>query len=243
MFKKGTVYMDIAPGGTQSKGTSFAYYEDGKNVIRQYVSGSVRAYTYRAIANSQVYPRWGIGAETGFSASIESYKVFSPMGYFYTYGYIPGFTKTQGVKLTAIVQTKLRKDSPFSQQSVTFLPRGMSANHTLGSYLSLYNNNLLRVTADYAIPVYIGDVTLCGNLLAIKRLVLYPHYDYTFIGKKGLWSAGLDLTADLHAIATLEWPCSVGLTFSWNGGSAWDSLSEKISMKKWFLGPIFNVSF
>ena len=242
-FKTGTVYMDASSNDFGSRGNYFVGYKEGKNAIRQYVSGSVRGYTTLSIANSQVYPRWGIGAEAGFSTSLEGYKVFSPMGYIYGYGYVPGITRTQGIRLSAIWQTKLNPKAPFSQQNVNFLPRGLSDNASLASYLSIYNNNLFKVTADYAIPVYIGDVTLCGNLLAIKRMVLYPHFDYTFAGKKGLWSAGLDITADLHAIATIEWPCSVGLSFSWNGGSAWKSLSDEISMKKWFLGPVFNVSF
>ena len=237
-FNTGTAYMEREPIGN-----SFVRYEEGKNVLRQYVGGSVRAYATTGTANSQVYPRWGIGAETGFSTSLEGTEVFSPMGYLYGYGYVPGVIRTQGIKLTAMWQRKLVGSSAFSQQIVGFLPRGLSSVPSLGSYLSIYNRNLFKVTADYAIPVYIGDVTLCGNLLAIKRLVLYPHYDHTFIGKKNLWSAGLDLTADLHAIATIEWPCSVGISFSWNGGSAWDSLPKEISMKKWFLGPVFNVSF
>ena len=166
------------------------------------------------------------------------------MGYVYGYGYVPGIMRTHGIRLTAMWQTKLRDKSPFSQQAVDILPRGLGSNPTLGSYLSLYHKNLVKLTADYAIPVYIGDITIGGNWLAIKRLVAYPHFDYTFIADKGLWSAGLDLTADLHAIITLEWPCSVGLSFSWNGGSAWKSLSnEGISMDKWFVGPVFNVSF
>ena len=168
------------------------------------------------------------------------------MGYVYGYGYVPGFIRTQGIKLSAMWQTKLRDNSPFSQPVVDVLPRGLSDNTTLASHLALYTPNLIRLTADYAIPVFIGDITIGGNWLAIKRLVVYPHFDYTFIGKKtGLWSAGLDLTADLHAIITLEWPCSVGLSFSWNGGvnNTWNTLSDKIEMNKWFLGPVFNVSF
>lgn len=223
---------------------SFAGYQEGKYKLLQQATASVRGYTMLSTANSQVYPRWGIGAEIGAVSRLDAYKVFSPMGYIYTYGYVPGFTRTQGFKFTAMWQRKLRDESPFSQQVVGVLPRGLSSSAGLGSHLSLYNRNLVKLTADYAIPIYIGDVTLGGNWLAIKRLVTYPHFDYTFIGKEGLWSAGLDLTADLHAILTLEWPCSVGLTFSWNGGSAWDSLTAKeISMNKWFLGPIFNVSF
>ena len=223
---------------------SFAGYMEGKRRIRQTISGSLRGYTMLSIANSQVYPRWGVGVEVGAMQSIESYKVFSPMGYAYTYGYIPGFMRTHGIKLTAMMQTKLRDDSPFSQQIVSILPRGLSNNPTLGSYVSLYNDKLYKVTSDYAVPIFIGDITIGGNWLAIKRLVAYPHFDYTFIGNSGLWSAGMDLTADLHAIITLEWPCSFGLSFSWNGGAAWNTLTEKgISMNKWFLGPIFNVSF
>ena len=197
----------------------------------------------RYIANSHVYPRWGIGVEAGASSGLESYKVFSPMGYVYGYGYVPGIIRTHGLRLSAMWQTKLREASVFSQQIVDILPRGLSDNSTLGSQLSLYNKNLIKVTADYAIPIYIGDITIGGNLMAIKRLVAYPHFDYTFIGKRGLWSAGLDLTADLHAIITIEFPCSFGVSFSWNGGSAWNQLAKNIEMNRWFVGPVFNVSF
>ena len=223
---------------------SFAGHIEGKKKIRQSISGSLRGYTMLSTANSQVYPRWGIGAEVGGLLSLDSYKVFSPMGYVYTYGYVPGIMRTHGIRLTAMMQTRLRNESPFSQQIVSILPRGLSNNSTLGSHVSLYNDRLYKITADYAIPIYIGDITIGGCWLAIKRLVAYPHFDYTFIGNEGLWSAGLDLTADLHAIATLEWPCSFGLSFSWNGGSAWNGLTQNgILMNKWFLGPIFNVSF
>ena len=244
IFDTGSVLMERGEKYDLSmKNDAFAGYVNGKKVIRQYMSGSVRAYTMRPVANSQVYPRWGIGAEAGVSSSLESYKVFSPMGYVYGYGYVPGVIRTHGIKLSAMWQTKLRDKSPFSQQIVDILPRGLSDNSILGSSLSLDNRNLVKLTADYAVPIFIGDITIGGNWLAIKRLVAYPHFDYTFIGKKGLWSAGLDLTADLHAIITLEWPCSVGVSFSWNGGSAWRQLAKEIEMNKWFVGPVFNVTF
>ena len=241
IFNTGVVLVERPQVGNHM---SFAGYQEGKMMVMQQTSASIRGYTMMSTANSQVYPRWGIGVEVGASSRLDAYKVFSPMGYAYTYGYVPGFTRTQGFKFTAMLQKKLRQDSPFSQQTVSIVPRGLSSNANLGSFLTLYNDNLVKVTADYAIPIYIGDVTLGGNWLAIKRLVTYPHFDYTFVGKEGLWSAGLDLTADLQAIVTLEWPCSVGVTFSWNGGSAWDRLTNNgISMDKWYLGPIFNVTF
>ena len=245
IFDTGTLLIDRKyPSVLTGERGTFVGYENGKKRIRQYLGGSVRGYVMRYTANSQVYPRWGIGAEIGVSGCLEGHKVFSPMGYAYSYGYVPGIMRTHGIKLTAMLQTKLSKDAPFGQQTVGFLPRGMSNIPSLGSFLSIHDRNLVKLTADYAIPIYVGDITLGGNWLAIKRLVAYPHFDYTFAGNQGLWSAGLDLTADLHAIITLEWPCSVGLTFSWNGGSAWQSLVDNgISMQRWFLGPIFNVSF
>ena len=244
IFDTGSVLMERGASGELGAANDvFSGYKEGKKTIRQHMSGSVRAYTMRYIANSHVYPRWGIGVEAGASSGLESYKVFSPMGYVYGYGYVPGIIRTHGLRLSAMWQTKLREASVFSQQIVDILPRGLSDNSTLGSQLSLYNKNLIKVTADYAIPIYIGDITIGGNWMAIKRLVAYPHFDYTFIGKRGLWSAGLDLTADLHAIITIEFPCSFGVSFSWNGGSAWNQLAKNIEMNRWFLGPIFNVSF
>ena len=240
IFDTGTLMIDRGSNGTRME---FAGYRQGHKRIRQYLGGSVRAYAMRSIANSQVYPRWGIGAEAGVSSGLESYRVFSPMGYVYGYGYVPGIMRTHGIKLTGIWQRKLHDSSPFSQQSVNILPRGLSDNPALGNHMSLYYRDLVKLTADYAVPVYIGDITIGGNWLAIKRLVAYPHFDYTFAGSHGLWSAGLDLTADLHAIITLEWPCSIGLSFSWNGGSVWNYLPENIEMNRWFLGPVFNVTF
>lgn len=235
--------LSLTDSGQTGAKNSFAGYVEGKKRIRQSLSASLRGYTMLPVANSQVYPRWGIGAEIGTRTSFESYKVFSPMGYIYGYGYIPGIMRTHGIRLSAMWQTKLRRNSPFSQQIVDILPRGLSNNSALGSYLSIHNEDIVKVTADYAVPIYIGDITLGGNWLAIKRLVAYPHFDYTFIGKKGLWSAGLDLTADLHAIITIETPVSLGVSFSWNGGSAWNLLAKGIEMSRWYVGPIFNVSF
>ena len=241
IFDTGTIFVEH---DDISDKEFFAGKAGGRKMLMQSLNASVRGYTMMSIANSQVYPRWGIGAETGFYTGLENYKVFSPMGYVYGYGYVPGIMRTHGLRLSAMWQTKLRNQSPFSRQLVDILPRGLSDNPALGSHVSLYNDNLVKVTADYAIPVYIGDITIGGNWLAIKRLVAYPHFDYTFIKDKGLWSAGLDLTADLHAIITLEWPCSFGVSFSWNGGSAWNSIANNgISMNRWFVGPIFNVSF
>ena len=104
---------------------------------------------------------------------------------------------------------------------------------------------MTRLTIDYGIPVYIGDWGIFGGFFYFKRLVLTPHFDYTWAGKDQLYSAGCDLTFDLNSILWLGWPCSVGVTYSYNGGKSFDSLkaSTGIHIGRHFVGPTFNVSF
>lgn len=253
MFKKSVAVMDLEHvTGTGQDGELidyqnpvFSYSIPGKNVFRHSISGSVRAYTMQGTPNSAVYPRWGIGAETGASANLESSNLLAPMGYFYTYGYIPGIMREHGIKLTAMTQFKLNPDAVFGQTSVNFLPRGLSSNGSLLSWLSIRSNVTSKFTADYALPVFIGDLAIGGSFFSIKRLVLTPHFDCSFIGNNRLWSAGTDLVLDMHSILTLEWPCSFGVTFSYNGGSSFEGLMEEsgLNMDRFHIGPTFNVTF
>lgn len=224
---------------------SFIGTTDGKNTFRHSMSGSIRAYTMLGTPNSAVYPRWGIGLEAGASGNLESTRWLSPMGYLYGYGYVPGFTGTQGLKLTAMMQARLSGSATFSLPSVNTLPRGMSESAGLLQWLSLRNDILARFTADYAIPVYIGDAHIGGGLFYIKRLVLTPHFDYMPAGGWNLYSAGCDLTFDLNSILWLGWPCSVGVTYSYNGSPHFNALQETsgIAIGHHFVGPTFNVSF
>ena len=223
---------------------SFRESTSGRNTFRHSLSGSLRGYTSLATPNSAVYPRWGIGAEIGAAASLESREYLSPVGYFHTYGYVPGLLPEHGVRLTGLVQKKLN-DAPFGQSATNFLPRGLSSNHSLTSWLSIRSDVVAKVTAEYAVPIYIGDVSIGGSFFAVKRLVVAPHFDYTITGEGNLWSAGTELALDLNSILTLGWPCSFGLSASYNGGPALQSISEAsgIEINRWRVTPTFNVTF
>lgn len=223
---------------------SFKESIEGRNTFRHSLSGSLRGYTSLATPNSAVYPRWGIGAEIGAAAGLESRSFLSPMGYFYTYGYVPGILPEHGVRLTAIVQQKLG-EAPFGQTVTNFLPRGLSSNQPLLTWLSTRSSTSGKVTAEYAVPVYIGDLSIGGSFFAVKRLVVAPHFDWTFTRDGSLWSAGTEVTLDLNSILTLGWPCSFGLSASFNGGPALLPLSEKsgIQISRWNFAPTFNVTF
>ena len=223
---------------------SFRESTPGKNTFRHSLSGSLRGYTSLATPNSAVYPRWGVGAEIGASASLESMNYLSPMGYIYTYGYVPGILPEHGIRITGLVQKKLN-DAPFGQAIINFLPRGLSSNYSLLSWISTRSNAVGKVTAEYAVPVYIGDISIGGSFFAIKRLVVAPHFDYSFTNAGGLWSAGTELSLDLNSILTLGWPCSFGLSASYNGGPAIRAISEAgdIEISRWKFTPTFNVTF
>ena len=223
---------------------SFSEVQKGKNTFRHSLSGSLRAYTMLSTPNSAVYPKLGIGVEAGASGSLESSKYLSPMGYGYIYGYVPGIIPTHGLKITALHQIKL-SDAPFGQATVNVMPRGLSTNTGLLSWLSIRNDNMTKFTADYAFPVFIGDLAFGGNIFSIKRLVVNPHFDYTLAGGYGLFSAGAELILDMNSILTLEWPCSFGITYSYNGGNGFDVFAQQSGyrLNRHYVGPTFNVSF
>ncbi len=217
----------------------------GRNTFRHSLTGSVSAYVIQSTPSSAVYPRWGIGMELGANGNFESRDFLSPMGYAYLYGYAPGFMREHGIRLSAMSQIKLNDEALFGQAAVSILPRGLSSNALLTSWLSVRNSMITKISAEYAVPFFIGDIALGGSWFSIKRLVLTPHFDETFFSGKNLWSAGATLDLDLHSILTLEWPVTIGVTFSWNGGSAFSETAANsgIKMKHYYIGPNFNVTF
>ena len=109
---------------------------------------------------------------------------------------------------------------------------------------------MTKLTADYGIPIYVGDWGIFGGFFYVKRFVLTPHFDYMFAGSRHLaaplqlYSAGCDFTIDLNSILWLGWPCSVGVTYSYNGGHSFTSLNTLgLDLSHHFVGPTFNVTF
>ncbi len=228
-------------------GPVFIVATEGKNRISNTISGSLRAYTMLGTSNSAVYPRWGAGVEFGTSCRLESREFNSQMGYAYVYGYIPGFTRIQGFRLSVMHQQQLDKRAIFSQPTVNTLPRGaISETPQLLSYLTMRHPCMTKLTVDYAIPIYIGELSIGGSFFSIKRLTVSPHADFTFAGKDCLMSFGADAVLDMHSILTLEWPLSIGVTWSYAAGPSLGKVLDESGMKlkcKSFFGPVFNVSF
>ncbi|MGN1045950.1 MAG: hypothetical protein ACI4QG_02530, partial [Candidatus Cryptobacteroides sp.] len=220
--------------------------ERGDRTIRHYVSASAGFSMRRPVANSGVYPRWGFGFAAGLRLQPRLGDWFSPACHLAAYAYLPGIVPQQGFYLKMICQAKLNGRAFFSDVSANTLPRGIdNYSAVLPSVASLYGSQT-KVSAEYGIPIYIGDLAVWGTFMYIKRLIVTPHFDYTFLGWKGngLLSAGATFTIDFSDLLWLEFPCQLGVTYSWNAGNAFNSLkSSGLPLSRHYVGPVFSIDF
>lgn len=194
-----------------------------RDVYAQSLMVSARGYVMLPTAKSMVYPRYGVGLEAGVNLRPWSATHFRPVLFGYTYAYLPGPWRTQGLKLTGTIQHQLG-NAVFGDYSVAVLPRGFdSASHSI--IASRYRTQW-KATADYAIPIYLGDLSVPA-LGYIRYFVLTPHADFTGLGKDFLWSAGADLVADMGQIIFLNVNTKLGVSFSWLGGNVYNLMEQK----------------
>ena len=134
----------------------------------------------------------------------------------------------------------------FGNPTLGILPRGLSSNPELNTWLSIRNSSMTKWTADYAIPIYLGDVAIGGGFFYIKRLVLTPHFDFTHTTNHDqLVSVGASAVLDLNSLLWLGWPVSMGVTYSYNGFADFTALQAQsgIDMAPNHVDFVFNVTF
>ena len=199
-------------------------YKEGVNKPIQRLTGSLRGYWMLPVAKAGIYPRLGIGLEAGFSLRPGLTGLFTPNYYLYGYGYLPGLWLPQGLRLTGIYQQQLRKDKyQFGELYASVLPRGFGPS--AGARIAQNSASQYRVTADYAIPIYVGDLSL-GPVTYIRNFLLTPHFDFCGFQEGNLWSAGADLSAQLGHLFFFTFDCSLGVSFSYLGGSWYSNTAE-----------------
>ena len=191
-------------------------------------------------AESQVYPRWGIGLETGFSFRPFMTHVFRPNVYAYLYGYVPGLWRTQGLKLTAAYQRQIKYGEAIvnmGEMALGTLPRGFSS--TASKWVANHSRYQAKITADYAIPIYVGDIAL-PPIAYIRNFLVVPHGDFTFLANDhNLWSVGADITAQMGKFI-VPFDCSLGVSISYLGGSAFQLSGQP---KRLSVGLIMSYDF
>ena len=230
---------------TTSEGTlSGMYHEefigasDGAYHLYQRLTASVRGYAMLPKAESQTYPRLGIGAEVGFGFRPGVRSLYTPNLYGYIYGYLPGITTRQGLKLSAMVQHHIG-EALLAENYVSTAPRGYSFTNISG--IMSMSPTQLRLSADYAIPVYVGDISCFSPVLYIKNFLLVPHCDALLFKGGNLVSAGVDITAELANLLFLPFDCSIGARIDVNAGSAFGRLRAAGLAKRVSAELIFSI--
>ena len=252
VFDNGTVDLamtdDFVKEGARA---ALLSYTPGDQVLMQTFRSSVRGYWMIPGAESQVYPCWGVGAEIGNSFRPGLTKIYSPVSYAYLYGYLPGFTRTQGIRLSASAQYQIPTGAPFGENSITILPRGFTSAEARS--IARISAGQLHLTADYAIPIYVGDLSWFSPVAYIRNFLLIPHVDWTGFGlarngkgtptSSSLMSAGADFTVELGNLAWVPYPFSIGVSASWLGGPYFKTLAEasENGRKPYYVGLLFSV--
>ena len=202
----------------------FTGAEERENVMMKSLAASVRGYVVESRGESQPYPRYGIGAETGVFLRPGMTRVFSPAVYGYTYGYLPGFAPEQGLRLNILGEYLFTGDNMFPEIRVNCAPRGFGSG--VADYLAGESPVHLRIGADYAIPLYLGDIDRLAPMLYIRNFLLVPHVDASLFGTNFLGSAGFDLTANLSTLLSLPFGGTIGFELDYLYGGRVPELME-----------------
>jgi len=222
----------------------------GRRVPLVRTAGALRGYAVLGRARSAIYPRWGIGAETGVGMRPGATDMFAPSAYAYVYGYIPGLMETHGTKFTAVYQTRF--DGRFPDGIVNILPRGMSGVSGLQSFLLSRYVSQAKLTLDYAMPLVPVDWSGLGPVAYVRNFELTLHADGCFLMKpsdlqgytagKFLYSAGADLAVRLGNLLWIPYAARIGVSYNYNGGAVVPELVDRdYKIQSHRFGLVFTV--
>ena len=153
----------------------------------------IRYYRMLPMTKTALMPRLGIGLELRGSYAKGNLNNSGVLGYMHAYGYLPGITKQQGIKLSAEYQYQTGDGNNGSITNLAKMPRG---------YQSYILRDYAKISMDYALPIYIGDFQPT-TLFYFMRINLIPFIDCAIDNlrsdnKVHLWSYGTSATLQGH---------------------------------------------
>ena len=216
---------------------------------------SARGYVMQKQGPSQIFPHLGIGAEAGVVSRPGHSGNYRTTAYTYAYGYLPGLTSLQGIKLTASFE-KAFGGSAYSFPIVALStgPRGF-ADSNFRSVLSRNFRTRTCLSADWSVPFLSVDWSFLSPLAYVRNFVLTPFCDVewdTFgtipdigmnpMGVKGdtLMSVGADLEVILGNFIWLPYQTRAGIRYAWNTWNNMDLLGLA-NLDRHYIGMTFSV--
>lgn len=241
------------------KDVTETYSTIGENNISplQTLDASIRGYVMRQKAPSQVFPSLGFGAELGFHFRPGHMKAYNPTAYLYTYGYLPGFTARQGLRLTASMEVWYGpyEEGGIMEGALTAIPRGF-VDTNLKGIINSCSESRWRVTADYAIPFADVDWSFLSPVAYVKNFELTPFFDWSYqtfswdhklhynpgaVTGENLFSVGADLTVRLGNFFWLPYDTQIGIRYARNFWHYIDRFPIS-NLNKDYIGWIFSIS-
>ncbi|HIZ85334.1 MAG TPA: hypothetical protein IAC04_02460 [Candidatus Coprenecus stercoravium] len=202
---------------------------NGTPVMRHILQYGISYTQTLSTATSQIFPRWGFGISLSGVSPLSTLHYFGHYARFTGYVYMPGITPQQGIRLGLSAQKQFT-DGKLFVNAVSSLPRGYTG--------TVFDEAYASTSLDYAVPIYLGDVSL-GPILYLKRLQLIPFGDFAAgmtPGTGGLnlyYSYGTDLKLDFY-IFRLNFPISAGVRYARTG--------PQTGPRNYF-GLLFEISF
>lgn len=218
----------------------------GRNVPLSRVTASIRGYTMMSTARSAIYPRWGIGAESGCSLRPGASGTFAPSAFAYVYGYVPGMMDTHGIKLSVLHQESL--SGRFPDNIVNVLPRGMTGVKNLFSFIQNTYGRQTRFSFDYVMPLLPLDWSGLSPFAYVRNFELTAHTDVSLLGRPSdgsgrsdlLYSAGADLCVRLGNLLWIPYATRIGVSWNYNGGTIME-MGEDVTIPAHHFGMVFSV--
>ena len=189
---------------------SYYSYDNKKFSNYHYMSAGVSVYSVLNMAHRDIFPRKGYGMNVLFSGLPFSGENFGTMLYSSIYMYAPGVIQGHGIRVFAGIQKQFTQGKNYLMSNSISFPLG---------YLDRLSKWAASINAQYAMPIYTGDVSLT-NLLYIKRFRATPFVSYcrneSMLGPENLYSIGSDLVLDLNLL-TISYPLSLGVSVGYTG--------------------------
>ena len=212
---------------------------DGE-ALMQRTTLSLRAYAMQHTPDSRVYPRFGIGAEVGYSFRWIS-GLLAPSGYAYLYGYLPGLHETHGIRWSVLGSKRF--DGLFSETYANVAPRGYRS--AVARRLAAYPVQF-KGAVDYKLPLIPVDRAVLGPVAYLRNFELTLHGDYTaFSSAKesgALFSAGADLAAVLGNFFWIPYTTRIGVSYNYNGGSSYAAFAaEDLPLQRHVFSLVFSI--
>ncbi len=194
----------IEQTGQQTKYKKINTLDIGESHILQTLTPSLRGYILQPTAPSCIYPRLGIGIEAGYRFLPQHQDSFTNTGYLYSYGYLPGFMSTHGLRLTAAWQHQFSDTEwCFGNNAIDIYPRGFGNAGSLKNFMKSYGKNQYRFSVNYAMPIaFPFRSSLLSPLFYVKRIELVPFADITLVNLRTKLPAEFALIPSSSATGT-----------------------------------------